>query len=130
MENSENNYCDLIWLVVDTTVRLKNSTLHTLYKKHIHSQAYLHPTSSHPPHIFAFIVFSQALRYKRICPDAEFNLQLTTLKRAFTTLGYRPKIIENQIFKAMSIPREALLKYQTKSESDCITLVLTYHSYL
>ena len=30
----------------------------------------------------------------------------------------------------MSIPREALLKYQTKSESDLTPLVLTYHSYL
>ena len=30
----------------------------------------------------------------------------------------------------MSIPREVLLKYQTKSESDRTSLVFTYHPYL
>ena len=30
----------------------------------------------------------------------------------------------------MYISRKVLLKYQTKSESDCTPLVLTYHSYL
>ena len=30
----------------------------------------------------------------------------------------------------MFIPREALLKYQTKSKSDCTPLVLTYHPHL
>ena len=58
------------------------------------------------------------------------NLQLTILKNAFTALGYKPKIVKDQIIKAMFIPREALLKYQTKSKSDRISLVLTYHSYL
>ena len=117
---------------LDTTIRLKNNTLQTsLYKKPTHSQTYLHPTSSHPPHIFASIIFSQALRYKRICSDKEeLNLQLTTLKNAFTALGYKPKTVKNQIIKAMSIPREALLKYQTKLESYRTPLVLTYHPYL
>ena len=117
---------------LDTTIRLKNNTLQTsLYKKPTHSQTYLHPTSSHPPHIFASIIFSQALRYKRICSDKEeLNSQLTTLKNAFTTLGYKPKTVKNQIIKAMSIPREALLKYQTKLESYRTPLVLTYHPYL
>ena len=92
------------------------------------TKVYLHPTSSYSPHIFASIVFSQALRYKRIYSDRkEFNLQLTTLKNAFTTLGYKPKTVKNQITKAMSIPREALLKYETKSECDRTPLVLTYN---
>ena len=84
-----------------------------------------------PPHIFASIIFSQALRYKRICSDKEeLNLQLTTLKNAFTAFGYKPKTIKNQIIKAMSIPQEALLKYQTKLESYRTHLILTYHPYL
>ena len=112
---------------LDTTIRLKNSTLQTsLYKKPTHFQTYLHPTSSHSPHIFASIIFSQALHYKRICSDGkELNLQLTTLKNVFTALGYKPKTVKNQIIKVMSIPREALLKYQIKSESDRTPLVLT-----
>ena len=65
------------------------------------------------------------MRYKRIFSDAkELKLQMTTLKNEFTALGYKPKTVENQIFKAMSIPREALLNYQTKSESNCILLSL------
>ena len=95
-----------------TTIRLKNNTLQTsLYKKPNHFQTYLHPTSFHLPHTFASIIFSQALRYKRICSDEkELNLsiQLTTLKNAFTALEYKPKTIKNQIIKAMSIsPRSS-----------------------
>ena len=116
---------------LDITIRLKNNTLQTsLYKKLTHSQTYLLPTSSQPPHIFASIIFSQALRYKRICSDKkELNLQLITLKNALTALEYKPKTVKNQIIKAMFIPQEALLKYQTKSKSDCKSLVLTYHPY-
>ena len=112
--------------------RLKNNTLHTsLDKKPIYFQTYLHPTSSHLPHIFASIVFSQALRYKRICSnEKELNLKLTTLKNGFTTRGYKPKIVKDQITKVMSIPREALFNYQAKSESDRVLLDLTYHPYL
>ena len=53
----------------------------------------------------------------------ELNLQLTTLKNASTALGYKPKIVKNHITKAMSIPQEALLKYQIKSKSDHIPLI-------
>ena len=64
----------------DTAIGLKNNTLQTsLYKKPTYSQTYLHPNSSHSPHTFASIIFSQALRYKRICSDEkELNLQLKT----------------------------------------------------
>ena len=96
-----------------------------------HSQTYSHPASSHPPHTFVSIIFSQALRYKRICFDEkELNLQLKTFKNAFTAIGYKPKTVKNQIIKAMSIPREALLKYQTKSKSDRTSPILTYHPHL
>ena len=60
----------------------------------------------------------------------ELDLQLTTLKNVFTALEYKPKTVKNQITQAMSIPQEALLKYQTKSESDRTPLVLIYHPYL
>ena len=105
---------------LDITIRLKNNTLPTsLYKKPIHFQTYLHPTSTHPPYTFAFIIFSQTLCYKHICSDEKkLNLQLTTLKNAFIALEYKLKTVKNQIIKAMSILEEALLKYRTKLESD------------
>ena len=117
---------------LDTAIRLKNNTLQTsLYKKPTHSQNLFTPTSFHTPHTFASIIFSQALRYKRICSyEKELNLQLKTLKNAFTAFGYKSKTIKNQIIKAMSIPQEPLLKYQTKSKSDHTPLVLTYHPHL
>ena len=92
-----------------TTIRIKNNTLHnSLYKKPTHSQAYLHPTNSHPPHTFASIAYSQALRNKRICSDAkELNLQLTTLKNTFTALGYKPKIVKNQKLKPCLYPEKS-----------------------
>ena len=73
---------------LDTIIRLKNNTIRTsLYKKSTHFQAYVHPVSFHPPHIFASKIFSQALRHKRICYDAkELTLQLITLKNAFIPL--------------------------------------------
>ena len=113
------------------TVRLKNNPLHTSFYKNPTIPKPIYALLGPTPHTFASIVYRQVLRYKRICSDAkELNLLLTTLKNAFVALGYKPKIVKNQITKARSISREALLKYQTKSESDCISLVLTYHPYL
>ena len=70
------------------TIRLKNNTLKiSLYKKPTQYQSYL------PPHSFASIVFSQALRYKRICSDEkELSLQLTTLKMRLPHLDTNPKL--------------------------------------
>ena len=94
---------------LDNIVRLKNNTHYTsLYRKPTRSQPYLHPISPHPPHNFASRVHNQALYHKRICSDAkEINLQLTTLKNVFIALGYKLKIVKNQITKVMSAPQKA-----------------------
>ena len=70
---------------LDTTITIKNSNISTsLYRKPTHSYSYIHPTSSHPPHTFRSVVYSQALRYKRICSEAhDRNQQLATLQEGF-----------------------------------------------
>ena len=66
--------------------------------------SYLPKVRSMPPYPVRTPKFIHS-RYKRICSDEkELNVQLTTLKNAFTALRYKPKTVKNQIIKAMSIP--------------------------
>ena len=90
-----------------TTITIENSNISTsLYRKPTHSYSYIHPTSSHPPHTFRSVVYSRALRYKRICSKAhDRNQQLATLKEGFRQLGYKRDLIASQIHKAVQIPR-------------------------
>ena len=149
--HTEKNYCDFTKIlagrirtfILQWTTRLKKLIFWTLLSDLKITHSKLHYIETHPfpnlftphqlpsPTHFASIVFSQALCYKRICSnEKELNLQLTTLKNAFSALGYRRKTVKNQITKAMSIPQEALLKYQTKSKSNRIPPVLIYYPYL
>ena len=114
---------------LDTNIKLLNNTLATsIYRKPTQSQSYLHPTSSHPPHTFNSIVYSQALRLNRICScPKDLNLQLDILRKAFTILGYKSSSIRRHIDKALSFSRDTLLQYKPKLKSDRTPLVLTYH---
>ena len=96
---------------LDTIIKIKdNKLVTTLYQKHTHRHNYVHPKSSHPPHIFKLIIFSQALRYSRICSnsnDCESNY--IQLKNNFQKLGYDTESVDKQINRARSIPRDSLL---------------------
>ena len=55
---------------LDTIIKIKdNKQVTTVYQKPTDKHNYVHPKSSHLPHIFKLIIFSQALRYNRICSD-------------------------------------------------------------
>ena len=55
---------------LDVTLTLDNTTINTgLYTKPTDTHAYLSPSSCHPQHTFKSIVYSQALRVRRICSD-------------------------------------------------------------
>ena len=75
---------------LDTIVKIKdNKLVTTLYQKPTHKYNYVHPKSSHPPHIFKLIIFSQALRYNRICSDNnDRESNYIQLKYNFQKLGY------------------------------------------
>ncbi|XP_054846214.1 uncharacterized protein LOC129336859 [Eublepharis macularius] len=56
---------------LDTTVQLHNGRINTtLYRKPTDRYSYLHASSYHPKHTTRSIVYSQALRYNRICSNA------------------------------------------------------------
>uniref|UniRef100_A0A8C3SHY8 Progestin and adipoQ receptor family member 3 n=1 Tax=Chelydra serpentina TaxID=8475 RepID=A0A8C3SHY8_CHESE len=55
---------------LDTTVQLSDGHINnTLYRKPTDRYAYLHASSFHPGHTTRSIVYSQALRYNRICSN-------------------------------------------------------------
>ncbi|OCT82429.1 hypothetical protein XELAEV_18024959mg [Xenopus laevis] len=89
---------------LDATIYIKNGTIQTsLYQK---------PTgrplmwdSFHPRHIKKSIVFSQALRYNRICSNLDDrNKHLHSLRKTFVNQGYHPQFIDDQIHRATQIP--------------------------
>lgn len=117
---------------LDTTVTLKNGLLETsVFRKPTDTFSYLHPDSSHPPHTKRSIVYSQALRYNRICSETETrNEQIGELRSAFLKLGYKPQVVDKEINRALQVPRADLLVYRTSEKGDRIPLVLTYHPQL
>jgi len=113
-------------------VHLHNNTLSTsLYSKPTDSHSYLHPSSCHPPHTFKNIVYSQALRIRRICSDGEDSChQLDTLEKHFQRRDYPTDTIKSQIQKAKEVDRSQLLKYKKKQSNNRVPIVTTYNPLL
>ena len=114
---------------LDTIIKIKdNKLITTLYQKPTRKFNYIHPKSSHPPHIFKSIIFSQALRYNHICSDNNnCNSNYIQFKYNFQKLGYDTESINKQFNRTQSIPRDLLLQYKPKSQKKRTPLVLTYH---
>ena len=116
---------------LDTTVILKENQLQTsLYRKPTDRYSYLHPESFHPPHIKKSIVYSQALRYKRICSDDnDRRFHLNHLNEAFKSIGYPTSTINQQINRANNVTRQHSLQYNTERRKNTsrVPLVVTYH---
>ena len=113
---------------LDTTVMIKNGRLATtVYKKPTDRNSYLHASSFHPPHTTRSIVYSQALRYNRICSDIDDrNVNLNNLHGSFTALQYDSKTVTEQIAKAKRWDRNDLLQYKPHDRVDRTPLVVTY----
>ena len=77
-----------------------------LYRKETDSRGYLHFSSCHPNHVFSGIVYSQALRLKRIVSnEMTLNKHLDEMKKDFRDAKYPLKLVENIIKKVKSMPR-------------------------
>ena len=87
---------------LNSTVIIQNGHINTsIYKKPTDTYAYLHPTSSHPPHITKSIVSSQALRHCRLCSEPrDRNMQLEKQSSTFHALDYDAEMINQQISRA------------------------------
>ena len=99
-----------------------------MYIHNTDKHSYLAFNSFHPPHIKNSIVYSQALRYKRLCSDpSDFENKLHDLESHFLKRGYPPKLIHNNFYKAKRKNRQDLLHSQTKTRLERIPLVTTHH---
>ncbi|XP_070546329.1 uncharacterized protein [Ptychodera flava] len=125
-------YSDNAINFLDTTVKIRDDHLETsLYRKPTDSRSYLQPSSFHPQHTFRSIVYSQALRYNKICSEKEDrDKQLGELHQTFTQLKYKPCIVEKQITRASHINRGDLLQYGPKTNVSRVPLVVTYNPQL
>ena len=117
---------------LDTTVQLHNGRINTtLYRKPTDRYSYLHASSYHPKHTTRSIVYSQALRYNRICSNAlDQDSHLRDLQQAFLGLQYPPNEVKKQINRARLVPRNSLLQDKPKGTNNRTPLVVTYSSQL
>ena len=89
-----------------------------LYRKPTDKNLLLHFTSHHPFHLKRNIVYTQALRYKRIISDPQgLKEELRFLWKVFRARGYPNRLIKQQFNKASLIPRQSLLKDKPTSAS-------------
>ena len=72
--------------------------------------------------------YSLAFRLRYICSSQEsLSTRVTQLKHHLLRRGYPAKIIDEQIQKAVSVPRSEALQYKEKNSCNWIPFVVTYH---
>ena len=115
---------------LDVSLQLNQNHIETeVYTKPTDSHAYLLPSSCHPKHSFKGIVYSQALRVKRICSNKkQTDHHLNNLQEHFEEREYDPHMIQQQINRANEKQRQELLKYKTKPNDnrDRVFFPITY----
>ncbi|XP_048678038.2 transport and Golgi organization protein 2 homolog isoform X2 [Caretta caretta] len=113
---------------LDTTVLINNGHINTtLYRKPTDRYSYLHASSFHPDHTTRSIVYSQALRYNRICSNpSDRDKHLQDLRQAFLQLQYPPAEVKKQIDRARRVPRSYLLQDRPNKENNRTPLAVTF----
>ncbi|CAM4681193.1 unnamed protein product [Caretta caretta] len=113
---------------LDTTVLINNGHINTtLYRKPTDRYSYLHASSFHPDHTTRSIVYSQALRYNRICSNpSDRDKHLQDLCQAFLQLQYPPAEVKKQIDRARRVPRSYLLQDRPNKENNRTPLAVTF----
>ena len=115
---------------LDINIHFSDGSIHTdLYSKPTDSHKYLSPKSSHPKHIFRSIVYSGALRLRRICSkDSYFSHRLALFSEHLVASGYSKKFILDIFSKVSLLNRLDLLKpSRTRHTTDRISFVTTFH---
>ena len=99
-----------------------------IYIKETDSKSFLNFSSCHPPHIFSSVLYSQALRYRRIINSTEnLKAQLQTLKFRFTNSGYPKTMIDNIFKKVESLDRNLVMRQNSKEVNNkAICVISTY----
>ena len=108
-----------------------NTIYTTVNCKPTDRHSYLHYKSNHPIHLKHSIIFSQFLRYKRICSDhRDFTKCSKELTHRFLKMGYPMTIINKQWQKVVNIQRANLLKCKEIKSSGCLPIIHTYHPFV
>ena len=96
---------------LDLSVHFSEGKIHTdLYSKPTDSHTYLSPRSCHPKHIFRSIVYSGALRLRRICSkDVYFCKRLSEFAKHLVASGYSEPFIHGIFPKIAAKERATLL---------------------
>ena len=77
-----------------------------IFIKETDARSYLNFNSCHPRFIFSSIIYSQALRYRRIIINKELlSIRLMELHKYFRLSDYPHKMIENILKKVKDLPR-------------------------
>ena len=107
-----------------------NGNLQTdLFRKETDSRAYLDFKSCHPNHIFSSIIYSQALRIRRIVNDqTRLEKHLNDMVTDFRNSNYPFKLITNIVNKVKSLPRD-LYTVKNRNDTDNIDSVKVISTY-
>ena len=98
----------------------KDCNLQTkVYRKPTDRTSLLHKKSAHPSATKMSIIYSQALRIKRICSEEyEMRKQFSVLKEKLLVRGYESELIDENIKKTNTITREELLREKEQEVSN------------
>ena len=113
---------------LDLSVSVKDNEFVTdLFCKPTDCHQYLEYSSAHPKHCRNSIIYSQAVRVKRICSsEKSFMEHMKSLKSWFVKRRYPKSLIESQIERVMSVKREDLFKRGRRKVTG-VPLVVTFH---
>ena len=99
-----------------------------IYIKETDSRSYLNFKSCHPRFIFSSVIYSQALRYRRIIINQDLlNIRLMELYRNFRLSDYPHTMINNILEKVKELPRTLTHNQQTEQTNEkVVRLISTY----
>ena len=114
---------------LDVTVSLHNGIIETdLFTNHTDKHQHLLSSSCNPHHTKKAILFSLALRLRRICStDAKFKHCINELKTYLFARGYNNNFLEKQFLRAANISRTNALQTKPKASNDVVPFVVTYN---
>ena len=115
---------------LDTTVILTtNGNIETtLYKKPTDVSPLLHAQSFHPINCKSGIIYSQALRYRRIISNNdEFEKHLEVLQFSLIKRGYKIGLINKIFDQVRLLSRDNLLQYQDRPPTNILPFIIPFN---
>ena len=104
---------------IDVSVSFDGTNIHTsIFAKSTDRYGYLHYKCFHPIHIKKSIVYSQFIRYERICSDKlTFEYHASDIFQHFLSKDYPLKLIYRQFIKVYLIDRNNLLNNSHETDT-------------